>query len=53
MTLWEYMKLSWMHLFFMKAFCAPDTSSFIHSASRFARILVIIFATLLIRLIGL
>jgi hypothetical protein len=39
--------------FLMKAFWAVDTSSLMCGANRFASSLVIIFATLLIKLIGL
>jgi hypothetical protein len=47
MSVWPYAaslsrsgrnKLSWMHLFFMKAFCHPETSSFSLGASQSARI---------------
>jgi hypothetical protein len=51
-TFWAYRKLSQMHLFFMKVFWHPETSSFNLGASLSARIFVIILARLLIRLMG-
>jgi hypothetical protein len=51
-TFWTYRKLWWMHLFFMKAFWHPETSSFNLGANLSGRIFVIILARLLIKLMG-
>jgi hypothetical protein len=53
MTLCTYKKLSWIHLYFIKAFWQVDTRSFSFGTNLSAMTFVIIFAKLLIRLMGL
>lgn len=48
-----YIKLAWMHLFLIKAFCALETRAFMCGVNLFANNFMMIFTTLLMRLIGL